>query len=319
MENLQAIPEFSDLAKNFPLKDNAWPTVLLNGRDCLPAQMQEQSRMGCSDQLMAVKTPLGWALVGKTSPSINERRACMINTKQKSHKKAVRRPSSPPKNATPTHPATGEKSYRNKASYLANTREMKTPQPQLPTIYERTEVLDQQNTRPINEVWTPETTHTVQISRNPPGEEVQDSTTPNGSHAPAPTEITTSATTSTNIEEFCAWCHIPYRQHDHDCDECERFVNDLVSIKWALVEQYQLCQICLKVKQSDHLCLGKKKQCLRCLQTHHKVLGCAPTPLNTVLSTESTPVFDNDSCSVSPTIQLHSPSASGTTVGTTLT
>ena len=56
---------FSHLAGYFPEKDPKWPTLLLIGRDCIEAQWQQQyhAKEENSTQ-MAVKTPVGWALVG---------------------------------------------------------------------------------------------------------------------------------------------------------------------------------------------------------------------------------------------------------------
>ena len=36
--DVQSVPKFRKVAGHFPRKNNSWPTILLIGRDCMPAQ-----------------------------------------------------------------------------------------------------------------------------------------------------------------------------------------------------------------------------------------------------------------------------------------
>ena len=56
--DLQSVPEFRKVADNVPRKNSSWPTVLLIGRDCMSALMQETSIMNREKTAAAVKTPL---------------------------------------------------------------------------------------------------------------------------------------------------------------------------------------------------------------------------------------------------------------------
>ena len=55
---------YEDFARHFPEKDTKWPTLLLIGRDCMPAQWQEQYYSEENQEQMVSKTPLGWTLIG---------------------------------------------------------------------------------------------------------------------------------------------------------------------------------------------------------------------------------------------------------------
>ena len=122
-EDIQEITEFSDLARNFPIKDPEWPTVMLIGRDCLAAQMQEQSRLGCSDQVMAVKTPLGWALVGKPTAPTRRNKAFLTNTRNKERKKTIHTPSPHSTSAPVRQVSSGSRSKNARTADGRNTHE----------------------------------------------------------------------------------------------------------------------------------------------------------------------------------------------------
>ena len=55
---------YEEFAHHFPDKDVNWPTLLLIGRDCMPAQWQEQNYGEDNQAQMVSKTPLGWTLMG---------------------------------------------------------------------------------------------------------------------------------------------------------------------------------------------------------------------------------------------------------------
>merc|ERR1712074_178978 len=67
-EEVSSIPGLSHLAPNFPIKQE-WPTILLLGRDCMKAQPQTQLTWSKDKSQLAVKTPLGWVIMGKPSQS----------------------------------------------------------------------------------------------------------------------------------------------------------------------------------------------------------------------------------------------------------
>ena len=68
-QEVETIAEFEDLAGNFHKKPK-WKTLLLLGRDNLWVHdAMERRTAGCgTDQMAAVSTPLGWALLGPRSP-----------------------------------------------------------------------------------------------------------------------------------------------------------------------------------------------------------------------------------------------------------
>ena len=55
---------YEEFARHFPNTNANWPTLLLIGRDCMPAQWQEQYYSDENTAQMVSKTPLGWTLVG---------------------------------------------------------------------------------------------------------------------------------------------------------------------------------------------------------------------------------------------------------------
>ena len=55
---------YEEFAQYFPEKDANWPTLMLIGRDCIPAQWQEQYYCDDNQGQMVSKTPLGWTLMG---------------------------------------------------------------------------------------------------------------------------------------------------------------------------------------------------------------------------------------------------------------
>ena len=59
-----SIPGLSHLSSKFPTKQN-WPTILLLGRDCMQAQVIIQQVPSRDKNQLAVKTPLGWTVIGK--------------------------------------------------------------------------------------------------------------------------------------------------------------------------------------------------------------------------------------------------------------
>ena len=67
-EEVSSIPGLSHLSPKFPTKQN-WPTILLIGRDCMKAQQQSNLTWSKDESRLAVKTPLGWAIMGKPAQS----------------------------------------------------------------------------------------------------------------------------------------------------------------------------------------------------------------------------------------------------------
>ena len=67
-EEVSSIPGLSHLSRKFPTKKN-WPTILLIGRDCMKAQQQSNLTWSEDESQLAVKTPLGWAIMGKPAQS----------------------------------------------------------------------------------------------------------------------------------------------------------------------------------------------------------------------------------------------------------
>ncbi len=76
-EEVSAIPGLSHLSPKFPTKQN-WPTILLLGRDCMKAQQQSHLTWSEDESQLAVKTPLGWAIMGK--PALSTRPLRQIPT-----------------------------------------------------------------------------------------------------------------------------------------------------------------------------------------------------------------------------------------------
>lgn len=66
-QEVEAIPEFSHIAKEFPEKNNEWHTIILIGRDCLPVHLSRQTILDSNQTIAAVQTPLGWTLIGQVS------------------------------------------------------------------------------------------------------------------------------------------------------------------------------------------------------------------------------------------------------------
>ena len=63
-DDVAAFPGLGNYAKHFPPKNQAWPTILLIGRDCIVAQQQEQFCSAQNQHQIIVKTPLGWTVMG---------------------------------------------------------------------------------------------------------------------------------------------------------------------------------------------------------------------------------------------------------------
>ena len=62
------IPGLSHLADKFPIKKE-WPTLILIGRDCIPAQRHTNTALSEDKCQLAVQTPLGWTIIGKPAQS----------------------------------------------------------------------------------------------------------------------------------------------------------------------------------------------------------------------------------------------------------
>ena len=67
-EEVITIPGLSHLADSFPPKES-WPTIILIGRDCIPAQSHTRTVLSEDNCQLAVQTPLGWATIGKPAQS----------------------------------------------------------------------------------------------------------------------------------------------------------------------------------------------------------------------------------------------------------
>ena len=63
-ETISAIPGLNHLAKEFIPKEN-WQTLVLIGRDCTAAQLQEDMTFSKDKRQIASKTPFGWVLIGE--------------------------------------------------------------------------------------------------------------------------------------------------------------------------------------------------------------------------------------------------------------
>ena len=79
-KEVEAIPGLEHLAKYFPIKQE-WTTVILIGRNCPLAQIQEQAMVSRSERQIASKTPLGWVLIGEhqSYPQINHQPAPVLS------------------------------------------------------------------------------------------------------------------------------------------------------------------------------------------------------------------------------------------------
>ena len=63
-DEVALFPGLEQYAVHFPQKDPSWETILVIGRDCMIAQMQEQYTSNRNSQYMVAKTPLWWVAMG---------------------------------------------------------------------------------------------------------------------------------------------------------------------------------------------------------------------------------------------------------------
>ena len=80
---------YEEFSRYFPEKDANWPTLMLIGRDCMPAQWQEQYYCDENRGQMVSKTPLGWTLMGfpESQPPVH----VVLNPNNKNHQRARQR------------------------------------------------------------------------------------------------------------------------------------------------------------------------------------------------------------------------------------
>ena len=142
----------------------------------------------------------------------------------------------------------------------------------------------------------------------------QDKEATKESEAPVHTNIVKNSTPMEGPHKLCAWCYKPDHRHTHESFKCKIFVLGLFLKHGTLVEQYPLCHICLNGKHNGHVCNGRQRNCNRCTQIHHKVHGCGPVPLSTMLNNDAIPTFDDDPTSALTVGHPHSQSDFGPTV-----
>ena len=80
---MAAIPEFEHLRKDFPLSRETWPTLQLPGRENLWAmELGDHIKSLQSGYPLAVKTRLGWALMGPKVTSQGDKIKSLLLSKQ---------------------------------------------------------------------------------------------------------------------------------------------------------------------------------------------------------------------------------------------
>ena len=62
-EEVYSTPGLEHLANHFPDKEN-WETIILIGRNCSQAQLQQQEATSTDQSQIASRTPLGWVIIG---------------------------------------------------------------------------------------------------------------------------------------------------------------------------------------------------------------------------------------------------------------
>ena len=114
-EEVSSIPGLSHLAPQFPRKRN-WPTILLLGRDCINVHDQLQRVTSGDKNQIAIKTPLGWAVIGKPASSTRP-----LNNKPPSTTlKTSTTPVSTPKPTTNIKPTYAQITKQNRKSKSLN-------------------------------------------------------------------------------------------------------------------------------------------------------------------------------------------------------